>query len=690
MFLQKDGKSAASLLNRAGKILFFYILILIFTPNSTVPDISGSPLPISYGELERALVSILIPVTILVNRFSPQSLKNGYLFYIQTILQGCWISILTLCIFKGIYLFHPIPNLPIDFDFLLFFAFILFILGSLLPITPTQLSLNTTDLFNQYQALKSPTERLRDTLLTGGFFLLIFLLLQWISTDYLEIFQFLAFLSLLIGFILIFTPKKHDRSRFGSLMSTITDQAQIIDPSSEVGRRVQNFARTIQETEFQKPERVYTIPSDQMKLVSKGKTSISAKKGSIAVPTVTEKGTALVLMGKSEMETKDENQEISTKEIEGTTTIWLKPEEWDKIKLQLNPKEMSELTETELKTAGIDTITEIFEKTKKALNDLKTWRGPKGMFSSVLDSTPSKYSITETKDYSLVRLPGIYVFESPLLELVSVFGIVKVIEIKGVGQYVQVFGGFVTVLETPDYQFVQTPFVSVIETPKGELVRIFGIDIQEGEKIDLEEMRSKIIQDRQRFDSLFTKRVETLFEEDPHLLLTDSQGERMGFILGKDGFLSDTPKTETKMPSMPVIKGNKGIKAIKRIGSMKGIERHVSKHESRHKHVETEKKDIVTLATDIKESQISKELPSSEITLDLDIEGVLKEHPLLQEIDEGLTRVEDAINSADEKFLNNEISEKKHTEIINRLKIRKERLQEKKAELSDQFKPKLV
>ncbi len=47
MLLKKDGKSAASPLNRAGKILFFYILILIFTPNSTVPDILGSPLPIS-------------------------------------------------------------------------------------------------------------------------------------------------------------------------------------------------------------------------------------------------------------------------------------------------------------------------------------------------------------------------------------------------------------------------------------------------------------------------------------------------------------------------------------------------------------------------------------------------------------------------------------------------------------------
>ncbi|MFX0208331.1 MAG: hypothetical protein ACFFDT_20270 [Candidatus Hodarchaeota archaeon] len=665
-----DDKSAASSMNRAGKILIFYVLIIISTPNTTIPDIWDSTILISYAELERALVCILIPFTILLSRFSLKILKMGYLFYIQRILQGFLLSSLIFYIFKGIKLYHPIEIFPMDFDFLLFITFFMFLVSNLFPVAPKQLTLSTTDLFNQYQALKSPTERFRDALLAGGFFLLIVLLLRWVNSAYVELFQFSAFLSLLIGFILIFTPKKQD-SRFGSLMNAVSGQVRVIDPSSNLGNRVQNFVQTIQETEFQKTERVYTIPTDQMKLVSKGKTSVTARKGAIAVPTVTEKGTALVLMGKSEMETQSKDQETSSKkEIIGTTTIWLKPEEWDKIKLQLSPKEMSELTEIDLKTAGIDATTEIFEKTRKALNDLKSWRGPQGIFSSVLDTTPSKYSITETEDYSLVRLPGVYVFESNMLELVNVLGgLVKVIEVKGVGQYVQVLGGFVTVLETNDYSFVQTPFVSVIETQFGEKVRVFGIDIQEGNPINLEEIRTKIIQDKQNFDQLFSKRVEALFREDPQLLLTDSKGEKMGFIVGEDELLSDT---QTREKGLKAIKGLKGLKAIK-------------SYDSKHKRKPKRSSSPPPPPSPRKKKKVTLHFPS-----DLNNEGIQIDHPQLQEIEEALTRIEESINAADEKFLNNEISEDKHTEIINRLKVRKEKLQRKKDKLGNNLEPKLV
>jgi hypothetical protein len=677
MFLTEEDKSAASQMNRAAKILIFFILILIFTPNHQIPNLNG----FAYGEFERTIVCILIPLTILYNSLSPQTLKMGYWFYIQRIFQSFWLASLTIYFFKGIYLFNPIYFDFVDFNILLLIGYGLYLISTLIPGSSKQISLSTTDLFNQYQALKSQTERFRDALLAGGFCLLIFLLLQWVNSLYIELIQFVAFLSLLIGFILIFTPKKHDKSRFGSLMSAVSDQARVIDPTSQLGNRVQNFVQTIQATEFKKPERVYTIPTDQIKLVSKGKTTVTANKGAIVVPTVTENGTALVLMGKSEMETKA-NQETSTKkEIEGTTTMWLPPEEWDKIKLQLNPIEMSELTETELKTAGIDVVTEIFEKSKKALNDLKKWRGPQGLFSSVLDTTPSKYSITETADYSLVRLPGVYVFESKVLELVNVLGgLVKVIEIKGVGQYVKIFGGFVTVLETPDYSYVQTPFVSVIDTPKGEKIRVFGIDIQEGKKFDLEEIRTKIIQDQRNFDQLFTKRVETLFSEDPQLLMTDSKGEKMGFIVGKDEVLSDTPRKASRKSA----KSTKSLKGVKGIKGIKGVEKHKSKHQRKHKHFPVEEKVSLHLGSSPRSSS------SRVTTLDLDTNGISKDNPQLQEIDEGLTRVNDAINATDEKFLNNEISENKHTEIINRLKARKEKLQRKKDEIKDLLKPKFV
>jgi hypothetical protein len=613
----------------------------------------------------------------------------GYWFYIQKIFQACWTVSLIIYFFKGIYLFNPVYFPFVDFDALLIASFLLFLLGSLLPVAPKQVSVSAasaTDLFNQYQALRSRTEKLRDAFLFGGICLLIFLLLLWVSLDYLQIFQFTSFLSLLIGFILIFAPKTQE-NKFGSLASAISGQALAIDPTSQIGNRVQNFVQTIQATEFKKPERVYTIPTDQMKLVSKGKTSLTAAKGTIAVPTVTEKGTALVLMGRSEVETKTEDQATLKKQkIDGTTTIWLPPEEWAKVKLQLTPKDMSELTETELKNVGIDAVTDIFEKSKKALNDLKAWRGPQGIFSSVLDATPSKYSITETEDYSLVRLPGLYVFESNMLEIVHILGgMVKVIEMKGVGQYVQIFGGFVTVLETPDYSFVQTPFVSVIETPQGEKVRVFGIDIQEGDPIDLEEMRTRIIQDQRNFDQLFTKRVETLFREDPQLFFAESKGEKIGFIVGEDEVLSDTPR--------------RGLKAIK---GLRQIERHGSRHKPppppppppppKHKYFKKKKKVKLLHKSDDDLKELSKTIEepiSDNATFDLSTDDQQKD-PQLHEIEDALTRVEESINAADEKFLNNEISETKHTEIINRMNDRKEKLQRKKKELQERFKPKLI
>ena len=79
----------------------------------------------------------------------------------------------------------------------------MFLIGNLFPIAPRQVTLSTTDLFNQYKALRSTTERLRDALLTGGFCLVIVLLIQWVDSVYIEFFQFSAFLNLLIGFLLI-------------------------------------------------------------------------------------------------------------------------------------------------------------------------------------------------------------------------------------------------------------------------------------------------------------------------------------------------------------------------------------------------------------------------------------------------------------------------------------------------------
>ncbi|MFX0087791.1 MAG: hypothetical protein ACFFAU_19220, partial [Candidatus Hodarchaeota archaeon] len=330
--------------------------------------------------------------------------------------------------------------------------------------------------------------------------------------------------------------------------------------------------------------------------------------------------------------------------------------------------------------AGIHTATEIFEKTKNALDSLKTWKGPQGIFSSVLDEKPSKYSITETKDYSLVKLPGIYIFESKNVEIVNIFGgFVKVFQIKGVGEYVQV-GGFVTVMETPNYSFVQTPFVSVIETPQGEMVRVFGIDIQEGKKINLTEMRARIIEDQRNFDEMFTRRIENLFDEDPQLIFTESEEGKKGFLFGEDEVLGDI-ESVSKKPQ----KRKEKIR-------VEGQKKTITKTYSYHKHFQIGPARVPTSSSPPPSIEVPQpqEQNNEIMRINLDKEGIPTNHPQLKELEDEINRIEKAIDEADDRLLKDTLSESKHTEIVTRLKKKQKKLLEEKEQLKDDSKVKMV
>ena len=537
-------------------------------------------------------------------------------------------------------------------------ALLLNIIGIVIPNTPSSKDISINTLLIQSIAIKTRVERVRDGFLSSSLILLVFLWIpNWLFGDLREIIEYSAFFLLIFGIMLLLSPQKKKGDGVRSMLNSLS--GNIIDPSSSIGNRVQGFAKTIQETDFKEPDRVFTIPTDDVSIVSKGKTLLKAKKGSIVVPTVTDKGTTLVLMGKSEVTTEGEEQEISTKEVEGTTTIWVPPEEWEEIKLQLNPKKINELTENELILAGIESTAELFNQAKDAISRLKSWKGPEGMFSSLFDTAPSKYTIKETKDYTHVRLPGIFVFERAGIELVQILGgLVQVVDIKGIGQYVKVFGGLVTVLETPDYQFVKTPFVSVLETPKGEIVKVFGIKFQEGEEIDLEDARKEIMAAQENFDRLFTDQVESLFQgEIPSILLTDSDVGEEGFLIGSKESLSDQKFRKSK-----------------------------KKRKSKEKGSKSKELTYQKATTKIREAERSQAPVNQSVSYNYDENGIPINHPEILSMDEELKQIEESLDRIDDKFLNNEVSEEKHEKMTDRLEQKQLRMKKEKKELLKRLK----
>ncbi len=658
VFSDKD-QDFPSPLNRAAKILIAYILINIFSSTSGVSTLwEPNFFPITYLELESLLTCFFVPIAIIWNRLSLKTLQFGYFYYLGEVFRGFWIASLSIIILRGITLLLIPEILTIDVELILLGTLVLNIIGLVIPNTPSSKDISINTLLIQSIAIKTRVERVRDGFLSSSIILLVLLWIpNWLIGDLRGMIEYSAFFLLIFGIILLLSPQKKKGDGVRSMLNSLS--GNIIDPSSSIGNRVQGFVKTIQETDFKEPESVFTIPTDDVSIVSKGKTLLKAKRGSIAVPTVTDKGTTLVLMGKSEVTTEGEEQKISTKEVEGTTTIWVPPEEWEEIKLQLNPKKIDELTDNELLNAGFESTAELFNQAKGAISRLKNWKGPEGMFSSIFDTAPSKYTIKETKDYTHIHLPGIFVYERAGIELVQILGgLVQIVDIKGVGQYVNILGGFVTVLETPDFQFVKTPFVSVLETPKGEVVKIFGIKIQEGEEIDLEYAREEIMAAQKNFGRLFTDQVESLFQgEMPSILLTDSDFGEEGFLIGNKELLSDQ-KFRKRMKKR---KSEKKKAKSKRMTYQKGTTT-IGKAEKSRFHVE------------------------QPINYRYDENGIPIDHPEILSVEEELNQIEDSLDRIDHKFLNNEVSEEKHEKMTERLEQKQLRLKKEKKELLKRLK----
>ncbi|MHA2054345.1 MAG: hypothetical protein ACW99F_12180, partial [Candidatus Hodarchaeales archaeon] len=59
-------------------------------------------------------------------------------------------------------------------------------------------------------------------------------------------------------------------------------------------------------------------------------------------------------------------------------------------------------------------------------------------------------------------------------------------------------------------------------------------------------------------------------------------------------------------------------------------------------------------------------------------------------IEEELSQIKNSLEKMDQKFLNDEVSEQKHEEIVERLKEKKARLLKKKSDLSEEHRLKFL
>lgn len=545
VYYSKDETSTSSK-NKALKFLLIYIILDLITGNSIPFDIFNGTFILSYSDLERVILAVMVSSSIIFDRLATKFLLYGYFFYLENVIAGIFYGSASIYVLIGLKTINRnlIFDLPLEEIFLIsaLSTFVLSILFEPREI-PQKLQTQKTGLMAVQNILMpmSRIERIKNSSLKIGAIFLIFDFLKLtnepifmqIGWGFVIIFIFLAFFS---GFI----PSTNSSANQG-LRSLIQGNIE----SKDLRNRINDYSNIIKDIDFKETKEIFLSPNEDVEIFEKGETKFTTGKGSLIVPTVSENGTTLVIHGKSKVEQTTSSTEIEEKVIDGTTTIFVSPKEWKDMKVKLIKKNVDQIQDSDLMNVGISELEELFSKTKESINKLKNWRGPEGLFSTdiseALNFNPSKYGVIERKGLTWVRFPGVMVFETPKMEIVNILGgFVKVINLRKIGEFVQIFGGFITVLSTKKYEFVNSPFFTVVDTPYGEFVRILGFDVQTGGKLNLEEVREEILKDYEMFNNLYSDKVQNIFNTRPDLLFSESEeGVSFGMIASEDEVLTD-------------------------------------------------------------------------------------------------------------------------------------------------------
>jgi hypothetical protein len=570
--------------------IFFWLFLLIKKPEITNDVTNDNFLVFDYTfdtiiQMQIYLISSLIILGLLFRYLRLELLKKGsilqmrdnYLDFFFQAFKGIGYAAFLIVIFS---LFQWLPELAEAQDFPNKQDLIL-ILGSLGVILASQgpqgAGMQQIMIKELFLVAQNRFERLRDACLGVGIIILsIIHLTPMLNAEY-NIYNviwsdiaLIMFLFGIISFFLGFSESKQADRRKG--LSGLADGLTQKTMDFNMPETFQSVKDSVKDAKVDPNKQQFFKLNQDLPIINKENTQFTAKKNSVAIPVKdTPEGTAVVLVGESELKQKDQSDKIELKNIDGATTVIIPHKTWQDAYQTFEAIKPSEETIQALALKGIESREKLIELAQKSLIDFQNWKGPqalrKQMQGLVGDLQSGKYGVIESSSGTNVRLPGITVLESPEATFVRVLGI-KVLELRG---QTIVSMPFIKVMETADYDFVKLPGITVIDAKGSELVSVMGFRIQSGDPKVLAETIAQIEADQLTYGGLLDQQVDSILDSPETLLLsTSTAGKKMELLTGsgeEKALVSDISSIATRKNKKKKRKGGGHVHVDIEIGS---------------------------------------------------------------------------------------------------------------------------
>ncbi|MHA1167928.1 MAG: hypothetical protein ACTSRU_08915, partial [Candidatus Hodarchaeales archaeon] len=515
-------KQVKSLFSTSLKLILIVFIVLSFFKNTDYEStvvIAG----FTYVEVEKYLAGGLFIVgtfttALKLELLDSKSLDSYNLFLIQ-IINGIWRGGVVLFILVAFgWIPRQMNTFVIDHELIFTIAIILSLVGAIIPRKQvSMLSRESLSLDTILMGQTNSYSRLRDTLIINLGIIILFTILG-IMTDSTNLNQIAPLLFIAIVVIIVMEPsdKRKARGRVSESLQGYSGRLnkQALNKINEMKSRFDNI-------DYKKPEDVFILPKTDS-ILKKETIDFRPEEGSVIIPVdESENGTAVVVVGKGNIEVEDASGNKKIKEFEGSTTMLLSPEEW----LDLKEKKLtkSKISDIDVKNlpVKVESIDQLTNNVSNAIDRLKSWKGPSLLEEELSKLTkPSNYGVVETKDSTIVNFPGFKLFESKGLTLVQM-PFFQLFESKK-GTLVNM--PFLKVIERDNYTYVSMPGFQILDTKDGgEIVKFLGMRFGSGSTKQLEDVIRKIPQDTRQLETHFANRLSNIItDEGTDFLLAES------------------------------------------------------------------------------------------------------------------------------------------------------------------------